>query len=104
MSVQTRGEVAARPAGEQEFNEWAPVEDQNQYPRYPGKIVVGRVANRDVLLYIGIVDALCPYRFRDKVLRCCLKVFNGRRVYVQKPSVYSRRLQNYVARSVFRRI
>uniref|UniRef100_W8BCY7 Phosphatidylinositol 4-phosphate 5-kinase type-1 alpha n=1 Tax=Ceratitis capitata TaxID=7213 RepID=W8BCY7_CERCA len=80
-----------------------PIDDEDDVP--PGGIPARSEKGERLLLYIGIIDILQSYRLKKKLEHTFKSIIHdGDTVSVCRPSFYAQRFQNFMAKTVFRKI
>ncbi|XP_037828307.1 uncharacterized protein LOC119616139 isoform X1 [Lucilia sericata] len=80
-----------------------PIDDEEDMP--PGGIPARSEKGERLLLFIGIIDILQSYRLKKKLEHTFKSIIHdGDTVSVCRPSFYAQRFQNFMAKTVFRKI
>ncbi|XP_037952447.1 phosphatidylinositol 4-phosphate 5-kinase type-1 beta-like isoform X1 [Teleopsis dalmanni] len=80
-----------------------PIDDEDDIP--PGGIPARSEKGERLLLFVGIIDILQSYRFKKKLEHTVKSIIHdGDTVSVCRPSFYAQRFQNFMAKTVFRKI
>ncbi|XP_028900444.1 phosphatidylinositol 4-phosphate 5-kinase type-1 alpha [Zeugodacus cucurbitae] len=80
-----------------------PIDDEEDVP--PGGIPARSEKGERLLLFIGIIDILQSYRLKKKLEHTFKSIIHdGDTVSVCRPSFYALRFQNFMAKTVFRKI
>ncbi|XP_067629729.1 phosphatidylinositol 4-phosphate 5-kinase type-1 alpha-like isoform X2 [Eurosta solidaginis] len=80
-----------------------PIDDEDDVP--PGGIPARSEKGERLLLFIGIIDILQSYRLKKKLEHTFKSIIHdGDTVSVCRPSFYAQRFQNFMAKTVFRKI
>ncbi|BFG04617.1 phosphatidylinositol 4-phosphate 5-kinase type-1 alpha [Drosophila madeirensis] len=102
-SVNRQRLVAHSTAMESIQAESEPIDDEEDVP--PGGIPARSEKGERLLLYIGIIDILQSYRLKKKLEHTFKSIIHdGETVSVCRPSFYAQRFQNFMAKTVFRKI
>ncbi|KAL9913919.1 phosphatidylinositol 4-phosphate 5-kinase type-1 alpha isoform X6 [Glossina fuscipes] len=80
-----------------------PIDDEDDMP--PGGIPARSEKGERLLLFVGIIDILQSYRLKKKLEHTFKSIIHdGDTVSVCRPSFYAQRFQNFMAKTVFRKI
>ncbi|XP_075219552.1 phosphatidylinositol 4-phosphate 5-kinase 59B isoform X2 [Lycorma delicatula] len=80
-----------------------PIDEEDDVP--PGGIPARNFKGERLLLFIGIIDILQSYRLKKKLEHTWKSILHdGDTVSVHKPGFYAQRFQDFMAKTVFRKI
>ncbi|KFB39309.1 phosphatidylinositol-4-phosphate 5-kinase type i [Anopheles sinensis] len=80
-----------------------PIDEEDDVP--PGGIPARSEKGERLLLFIGIIDILQSYRLRKKLEHTWKSIIHdGDTVSVHRPSFYAQRFQEFMAKTVFKKI
>ncbi|XP_055374548.1 phosphatidylinositol 4-phosphate 5-kinase type-1 alpha isoform X3 [Condylostylus longicornis] len=80
-----------------------PIDEEDDVP--PGGIPARSEKGERLLLFIGIIDILQSYRLKKKLEHTVKSIIHdGETVSVCRPSFYAQRFQNFMAKTVFKKI
>ncbi|XP_044020832.1 phosphatidylinositol 4-phosphate 5-kinase type-1 alpha-like isoform X15 [Aphidius gifuensis] len=102
-SINRQRLVAHSTAMESIQAESEPIDEEDDVP--PGGIPARNARGERLLLFVGIIDILQSYRFKKK-LEHTLKsmIHDGDTVSVHRPGFYAQRFQDFMAKTVFKKI
>ncbi|XP_044020830.1 phosphatidylinositol 4-phosphate 5-kinase type-1 alpha-like isoform X13 [Aphidius gifuensis] len=103
-SINRQRLVAHSTAMESIQAESEPIDEEDDVPS-PGGIPARNARGERLLLFVGIIDILQSYRFKKK-LEHTLKsmIHDGDTVSVHRPGFYAQRFQDFMAKTVFKKI
>lgn len=82
-----------------------PIEEEGDEDTATGGIPARNEKGERLLLYIGIIDILQSYRLKKKLEHTFKSIFHdGDTVSVCRPSFYAQRFQNFMEKTVFRKV
>uniref|UniRef100_T1GU46 PIPK domain-containing protein n=1 Tax=Megaselia scalaris TaxID=36166 RepID=T1GU46_MEGSC len=82
-----------------------PIEEEGDEDTPTGGIPARNEKGERLLLYIGIIDILQSYRLKKKLEHTFKSIFHdGDTVSVCRPSFYAQRFQNFMEKTVFRKV
>lgn len=102
-SINRQRLVAHSTAMESIQAESEPIDEEEDVP--PGGIPARNDKGERLLLFIGIIDILQSYRLKKKLEHTFKSIIHdGDTVSVHRPSFYAQRFQDFMAKTVFRKI
>ncbi|XP_062548100.1 phosphatidylinositol 4-phosphate 5-kinase type-1 gamma isoform X4 [Armigeres subalbatus] len=102
-SINRQRLVAHSTAMESIQAESEPIDEEDDVP--PGGIPARSEKGERLLLFIGIIDILQSYRLRKKLEHTWKSIIHdGDTVSVHRPSFYAQRFQDFMAKTVFKKI
>uniref|UniRef100_A0A6E8WCV8 PIPK domain-containing protein n=1 Tax=Anopheles coluzzii TaxID=1518534 RepID=A0A6E8WCV8_ANOCL len=102
-SINRQRLVAHSTAMESIQAESEPIDEEDDVP--PGGIPARSEKGERLLLFIGIIDILQSYRLRKKLEHTWKSIIHdGDTVSVHRPSFYAQRFQEFMAKTVFKKI
>ncbi|XP_063698818.1 phosphatidylinositol 4-phosphate 5-kinase type-1 alpha isoform X3 [Culicoides brevitarsis] len=102
-SINRQRLVAHSTAMESIQAESEPIDEEDDVP--PGGIPARSEKGERLLLYIGIIDILQSYRLKKKLEHTFKSIIHdGDTVSVHRPSFYAQRFQDFMAKTVFKKI
>ncbi|XP_055643925.1 uncharacterized protein LOC129780063 isoform X8 [Toxorhynchites rutilus septentrionalis] len=102
-SINRQRLVAHSTAMESIQAESEPIDEEDDVP--PGGIPARSEKGERLLLFIGIIDILQSYRLRKKLEHTFKSIIHdGDTVSVHRPSFYAQRFQDFMAKTVFKKI
>ncbi|CAG5096781.1 Similar to Pip5k1a: Phosphatidylinositol 4-phosphate 5-kinase type-1 alpha (Mus musculus) [Cotesia congregata] len=79
--------------------------DQSNFSSSPGGIPARNARGERLLLFIGIIDILQSYRLKKKLEHTWKSmIHDGDTVSVHRPGFYAQRFQDFMAKTVFKKI
>lgn len=86
-------------------SKFEPIEEEGDEDTPTGGIPARNEKGERLLLYIGIIDILQSYRLKKKLEHTFKSIFHdGDTVSVCRPSFYAQRFQNFMEKTVFRKV
>nr|XP_018913633.1 PREDICTED: phosphatidylinositol 4-phosphate 5-kinase type-1 alpha isoform X8 [Bemisia tabaci] len=102
-SINRQRLVAHSTAMESIQAESEPIDEEEDVP--PGAIPARNGKGERLLLFIGIIDILQSYRLRKKLEHTWKSIlYDGDSVSVHRPGFYAQRFQDFMAKTVFKKI
>ncbi|CAH0773351.1 unnamed protein product [Bemisia tabaci] len=103
-SINRQRLVAHSTAMESIQAESEPIDEEEDVPS-PGAIPARNGKGERLLLFIGIIDILQSYRLRKKLEHTWKSIlYDGDSVSVHRPGFYAQRFQDFMAKTVFKKI